>query len=174
MSERVRRAVPVSRLIASACFIVGLSIPASADSWRVYHNTRFGATGEVPASWRMQPAPANNDGRAFLSPDGKGRITISGIFSTSPHAEEIADRLKPGEGETLTKTDSSTDQVRVEGVSGQTAFVRVSKLSCAGKIWNDLEITFPSNAAANYSATIAHAVSSFHPGRGYDMTCKGV
>jgi hypothetical protein len=160
-------------MIASACLIAIVSIPASAASWRLYHNTRFGATGEVPTTWRMQPAPMNNDGRAFLSPDGKARITISGIFSTRPHAEEIADRVKPDDGETMTKTTSDGEHVRVEGVKGRASFVRVSILSCAGMIWNDLDITYPTDAAASYSATIAHAVSSFHPGRGYELTCKG-
>ena len=160
------------RACAAAFMLIAVSaVPAEAVTWRNYHNTRFGVTGDVPASWKMQPAPMNNDGRAFVSPDGKASLTLSGIFSTSPHEEEIADRLKPDDGETITKSSSDATHVRVEGTNGPNGFVRASILSCSGKIWNDLVLTYPSKDAASYQAIIDRAVTSFHSGRGYDMSC---
>jgi hypothetical protein len=66
-------------MLASMAILVAAS--AGAETWRTYHNTRFGTTAEVPASWKMGPPPENNDGRAFSSPDGRAAIIISGIFS---------------------------------------------------------------------------------------------
>jgi hypothetical protein len=151
--------------------ILIVAATASAASWRTYHNTRFGATGDVPSNWKMLPAPMNNDGRAFKSPNGKAIITISGIFSTSLHAEEIADRLKSGDSETITSSSSDKTHVRVDGTSGAKGFVRVSILSCSGKIWNDLDISYPLKDWTSLRPTIDHAVASFHAGRGYDMSC---
>ena len=86
----------------SAALLVALANGAQAGVWRTYHNTRFGTTADVPASWTMGPPPQNNDGRSFTSPDKRAEITISGIFANIGSNDELASRLIATEGETIT------------------------------------------------------------------------
>lgn len=44
--------------------------------WAIYENDRYGFTVDYPLGWTMSEAPTNNDGREFVSPDGK--ITCRG------------------------------------------------------------------------------------------------
>jgi serine/threonine-protein kinase len=149
-----------------------LTLSAQAEGWRSYHNTRFGVTAEAPADWTMGAAPENNDGRVFVSPDKSAEIVISGIFSISPREEEIASRLVPNEGETVTYKKRGAASVVVSGIKGDRIFYRKSMLSCHGAIWNDLSIEYPASEKAKYDAVVAHLASSLRPGSGYDWIGK--
>jgi hypothetical protein len=49
--------------------IAGVAV-AAVETWRTYHNERYGTTIDYPDSFRAEPPPTNNDGREFKSPDG--------------------------------------------------------------------------------------------------------
>jgi hypothetical protein len=72
--------------------LVALGIPtvASAEGWRRYTNDRFGTSVEVPASFRAQHAPANDDGRTFVSSDGGSRILVYGSYAPSVIVDTFA------------------------------------------------------------------------------------
>ena len=63
---------------AAVPLVFSFMFDAKADVWRTYVNSKFGTTAELPLRWRMEPPPVNGDGRAFTSPDGRARISISG------------------------------------------------------------------------------------------------
>ena len=84
-----------------ATLVVTSGGDSRAETWRSYHNTRFGTAAGVPASWTMGPEPANDDGRKFTSPDKHAEITISGHFANVDTDDELASRLEAGEGETI-------------------------------------------------------------------------
>jgi hypothetical protein len=72
------------RRLAACLAVVVLVLPASgqAETWRTYTNGRFGFRIDYPANLlRMQPPPANNDGRAFTGAGGAIRATASGMFN---------------------------------------------------------------------------------------------
>jgi serine/threonine-protein kinase len=149
-----------------------LTLNAQAEGWRSYHNTRFGVTADAPAEWTMGVAPENNDGRVFVSPDKRAEIIISGIFAVSSRGEEIASRLAPNEGETVTYKKRGSASVVVSGIKGDKIFYRKSMLSCHDTIWNDLSIEYPASEKAKYDALVAHVASSLRPGSGYDWIGK--
>lgn len=156
--------------LASIAIIVAAS--AGAETWRTYHNTRFGTTAEVPANWKMGPPPENNDGRAFSSPDGRAKIIISGIFHVLPHQEEVAVHLKPGEGETITYKKQGSNWIVVSGIKGDEIFYRKSILSCRDTIWNDVSIEYPAAEKEKYDPLVARVAASLREGRGYDRVTK--
>ncbi|MCI4677638.1 hypothetical protein K9U39_03065 [Rhodoblastus acidophilus] len=145
---------------------------AAAAQWRLYHNSRFGATADYPADWKVEPAPENNDGRAFTSSDGRARLTISGIFALEGREEEFAEKARPLEGETVTYTARKGDWIVVSGLRGGKIFYRKAILSCGNKVWNDLDIEYPKAEKAKYDAVVAHLADSLRPGSGYDTDCK--
>lgn len=157
---------------ALASIAINIAASAGAETWRSYHNTRFGTTAEVPAIWKMGPPPENNDGRAFSSPDGRATIIISGIFHVLPHEEEVAIHLKPGEGETITYTKQGSNWIVVSGIRGDMIFYRKSILSCRDTIWNDVSIEYPAAEKGKYDPLVARVAASLREGRGYDWVTK--
>ena len=155
-----------------AASVALVAVHAAAAPWPRYHNLRFGATADVPAGWKMQPAPENDDGRAFVSPDGRARLTISGIFALDARGQELAEKARPLEGETATYTAQKGDWVVVSGMRGGMIFYRKSILSCRNTVWNDLDIAYAKADKAKYDALVAHLADSLTPGSGYDTDCK--
>jgi hypothetical protein len=155
-------------------FVLGALIAAGsaqAAGWRSYHNDRFGTSADYPQGWVMGSAPENDDGRAFTSPDNKANITISGIFSSPPVADEIAERLKPDDGETITFHVQKPNGVTVSGTKGDMIFYRKSILSCG--IWNDLVVDYPAAQKAAFDPIVTHIAASLKAGRGSDFVpCK--
>ena len=147
-----------------ATLLLALVSAASAGEWRRYKNVRFGVSAEVPAGWKELPPPENGDGQMFESPDGKARITVSGIFGTSPVAEEIALRAKPDAGETVSYKAPGAASLVVSGTKGDMIFYRRSVASCGDEIWNDLAIEYPAAQKAAYDAIVRHVSASLRGG----------
>jgi hypothetical protein len=152
---------------------LALAAPAFAGSWRGYHNDRFGATADYPAGWTMGPEHTNDDGRAFTSPDGAASVTISGMFAVDSRAEEMEQRAKPIEGETVTYSAKGANWIVLSGTrNGGRLFYRKALLSCGDRIWNDLDVEYPADDKAKFDKLVAHMAASLRPGDGYDITCK--
>lgn len=145
---------------------------AAATEWRSYHNSRFGVTADVPTGWKMQPEPENNDGRIFVSPDGRARLTISGIFATESPEAERAEKAAPLAGETLTYKAAKGNWIVLSGQRGGKVFYRKALLSCSNTVWNDLDIEYPVEDKPKYDSLTAHAAASLKPGSGYDHNCR--
>jgi hypothetical protein len=162
-----------AKFLASIGIVLVVASSARAESWRSYHNDRFGVTADVPADWKMEPPPANDDGRDFTSPDGRATITVSGIFAINGAEEELASRLEPGQGETITYKKRRSDWIVVSGTKGDRIFYRKTLLSC-GDVANDLSIEYPAAEKQKYDALVAHAAASLKPGSGlyYGRNCR--
>jgi hypothetical protein len=159
-------------LFLLATLVVACGGDSRAETWRSYHNSRFGTAADVPASWTMGPEPANDDGRKFTSPDKHAEIIISGIFANVDTDDELASRLEVGEGETIKFKKRQGKWVVVSGAKGDRIFYRKTLLSCGDAIANDLWIEYPAAEREKYDALVAHVATSFRPGPGYGMTTK--
>jgi hypothetical protein len=157
-------------LIASAAMAVAL--PARAESWRSYYNDRFGVTADYPADWKMAPPPENNDGRIFESPDGTAQVIINGMHVLDAPSDELADRAKGYDGETITYTKKGPNWIVVSGTKGDRIFYRKSMLSCGDEVWNQVSIEYPAADKAKYDTLVAHVATSLKPGPGYEMKCR--
>lgn len=148
------------RIFLAAVLAAFAAQSASAESWRAYHNARFGTTAEVPEGWRMGAPPENNDGRVFTSPDGRAQIIVSGMFSIGPRSEEFALRLGPLEDEIIEYDRRGRDWLVVSGVKGEKIFYRKSLLSCRDTIWNSVFLEYPASEKDKYDALVAHVAAS--------------
>lgn len=141
---------------------------ASAETWRTYQNPRFGTIGQYPAGWTMGPAPENDDGRVFTSPDGGANLTISGIRFMQSRTEEFAILLQPHDGETIVYRRQGPDWVVVSGTNGDRIFYRKSLLTCG--VWNDMSLDYPAADKARFDPIVAHVAASLKGTRGADGT----
>jgi hypothetical protein len=155
-----------------ATLVVASGDDSRAETWRSYHNSRFGTAADVPASWTMGPEPANDDGRKFTSPDKHAEIIISGIFANVDTDNELASRFEAGEGETIKLKKRQGKWVVVSGVKGDRIFYRKTLLSCGDSIAHGLWIEYPAAEKEKYDALVAYVAASLRPGLGYGMTTK--
>ncbi len=165
---------PVS--VAPALILLGgtilLAADAFADGWRSYHNDRFGTTAEIPAAWKMQPPPANDDGRIFTSPDGRAEIIVNGSYAGVVDPDELGYRLEPSEGETIAYKQRKGDWAVVSGTKGDRIFYRKTRLSCGGTIANSLSIEYPASEKSRSNSVMARVEASLKPGDGWGVEKK--
>jgi hypothetical protein len=157
-------------LVASATMAAAL--PARAEAWRTYYNDRFGVTADYPADWKMAPPPDNNDGRIFDSPDGAAQVIINGSHVLDDPADELAERAKGYDGETVTYVKKGSNWVVVSGVKDGRIFYRKSLLSCGNEVWNNVSIEYPAADKDKYDALVAHVAASLKSGPGYQTKCR--
>jgi hypothetical protein len=160
MRERRRRMILLTATVAAAI----LANAALAEGWRVYRNARFGTTADVPKDWTMGEAPENDDGRVFTSPDERARIIVSGGFRTDQKEQEFADRLGPGEGETVTYRRREKDWLAVSGTKGDRIFYRKALLSCNGTVWNSVAIDYPAAQKKTFDRLVTRVARSLRAG----------
>ncbi|MBY6243720.1 hypothetical protein K3F48_21440 [Methylosinus sp. Sm6] len=136
-----------------------------AEGWRSYRNARFGTTADVPKDWTMGEAPENEDGRVFTSPDKQSRVIVYGGFRTDQKEQEFADRLAPGEGETVSYRRQGKDWLAVSGTKGDRIFYRKSLLSCNGAVWNTISVDYPASIKKKLDPLVTRIARSLRPGR---------
>lgn len=91
-------------LLAAAC-LVPAAASAQGDGWSVYVNDRFGTGIEYPSDLFVPgPAPTNNDGRSFATPDGRARFSVWGSYNA---LDETLAQMKAGDA-------ASADRVTYE------------------------------------------------------------
>jgi len=160
----------ISRFLTLAALLV--AAPALAESWRSYHNDRFGQSADYPTGWTKGEEPANNDGRIFTSPDGTARVTISGSRALDERTEEMKRAAEPLDGEDVTYSKKGKDWVVLSGMrNSDRIFYRKALLSCGGTVWNTVDIEYPAQDKAKYDKLTAHIAASLRAGEGYDITC---
>ena len=143
-----------------------------AAEWKTYANDRFGQSADFPAGWKMQPPPENDDGRIFVSPDGKAKVIIFGNWAMQSRAEEMADALAPHDGRTVTYSKRGANWVVVSGTQGDLIFYEKRMLSCKDQLWSNLYIEYPAADKTKYDAMVAHIAASLKPGKGLETDCK--
>jgi hypothetical protein len=161
------------RLTLLGCLLVCASAALAAPSWRFYANDRFGVTADVPADWREQPPPENDDGRLFLSPDGTASLAVNGGYVMEDSAAmALAARAEPFKGERITYAQRGARTVTVSGFVGDRIFYRHSLLSCGAQVWSNVELEYPADEKAALDPIVAHVVASLHSGVPAGMSCK--
>jgi hypothetical protein len=143
-----------------------------AESWRSYHNDRFGTTADVPADWKMQPPPENDDGRIFTSPDGRAELIVNGSYAGVVDPDELGSRLEPMEGETIAYKQRKGEWAVVSGTKGDKIFYRKTLLSCGNTVANNISIEYPTSEKGRYDPLVAHVEASLRPGDGWGVDKK--
>jgi len=153
----------------SLLLILFAACAAQAASWRAYHNPRFGVSARIPPGWtENRPGPANGDGAAFTSPDKRGTISVSGIFSVSPIADEFAERAKPDDGGVIAYSQRGPNWIIASWTKGDQIIYRKSIFACNTGVWNDLDIEYPVADKARYDSIVKQVAASLKASKGAD------
>ncbi len=73
----------MTRLLFLAIALCAAGVAAAQQRWATYANPRFGTTADYPADLFVQrdPPPANGDGQAFRTRDGRARLAVWGAYN---------------------------------------------------------------------------------------------
>lgn len=106
----------------------------------------------------MEPPPANGDGRAFTSPDGRAKISVYGSY-LAPMGSD------PGGG-VVTYKKQGRGFLVVSGIRGNVIFYQKATPSCSSTIWNNVWIEYPASEKEKYDNLVTRVSNSLRGGRG--------
>ena len=159
--------------VALICAAVACASLVEAETaWRRYVNDRFGVSADRPADWREEPPPENDDGRIFVSPDGKAQLIVNGGFVTEDSAAQaLANLAQPRDGERVIYVKRGASSLTLSGFDGDKIFYRRTILTCSGQVRNNVEITYPANEKSAFDPLVAHVAASLRGGEPAGMRC---
>jgi serine/threonine-protein kinase len=155
------------RLAAFLLVCSTVSAFAAPPGWQTYRNERFGATADVPAGWKPEPPPENNDGLRFVSPDGRSSVSVSGSIHGYDSIGEALDTFeRPRQGERITYKVRRGRWLVVSGVRGGRIFYRKLLIGCRGTIWSGVDIDYPAGEKRAFDPLVTHISQSLRSGPG--------
>lgn len=171
-------AMPRCLSSASFCLIVfGLlllgrvPLALAQDGWKRYENPRFGFVIPVPPGLVAEEPPANGDGQAYTSPDGRIRLAAWGSFNIDGFSD-VEERWKEAlavEGRTVTYQRRTAGWFVVSGVEadGTHFYFRHNADANYAAGWF---ITYPAEAEKEVSAWIERIAKGYEArlGKGAD------
>lgn len=137
---------------------------AHADDWKPYNNPRFGTAIMVPSEFRTEPPSTNNDGRSFLSPDGRARIAVYGSHAPSVVVENFdayRSWLAAEAGIAVSYRAHGKDWFVISGRNGQDiVYIRVIA-GCANRsIAHHVQISYPADEKRRYDKIVGRVARS--------------
>ena len=70
-----------NRILVITILLTFASIASAQEKFSTYSNERFFFSIDYPDALKMQPPPDNDDGRTFLSDDGKVEVRVWGQYN---------------------------------------------------------------------------------------------
>ncbi len=171
--------MPRSSLLLRATLLGAIATSAvgtaSAETWRTYHNDRYGTTIEYPGHFRPGNPPDANDGLAFTSPDGASFSVFASYnaldFDLAGYQDFIVKDLEPGR--VITYRAHGRDWFVISGTAGADGvFYERYLLSHGGEMTEGFVMSYPSRLKQKYDPVVARMAKSFRPGEGYQTPPK--
>lgn len=188
-ASTARRAVigAASSLAVAAALVAGPCTTAQAASadparyqtgatdWATIKHPKRGFMIAYPASlFQSQSGVASEDGRAFVSPDGRARLLV-GTFENTANFDLAGYRaylLK--ENYTGARLDYERTKDRwfvISGVRGDTMFYERVSFTCGGRLVNSWAMLYPVSERNTYDRVVEAVARSYQPGAGATGNC---
>ena len=155
----MKRFLGFAGLMAAAILL--MAGPAGAQSYRKYCNARFGFCIEYPVHFGMEPAPANDDGRAF--DDGEGlRMTVSGINNVMDGTLKSERHSQEQHFDSISYRAAGSNWYVLSGYKGNKIIYLKTFVGRGSS--NHLHISYPARLKAEYEGVVTRMARSFLPG----------
>ena len=153
-------------LVLSVVALTGAALPQTR--WAPYANARFGYSIEYPSSLlKMQPPPANDDGRTFLSADGKTELRVwAGFNALNQTLKQKYDADLAASGAEITYKTLLKDGFAFSGLAGDDIiYQKTLHRRDQGGLFYTFTIRYPQSDAKRYDPIVRRLVATFryHP-----------
>jgi hypothetical protein len=146
----------------------------AAETWRTYHNERYGTTIDYPDSFKAEPPPGSNDGRAFKNADGAQFPVAASYnaldFDLGKFHDFIVKNLSPGAA--LTYQAHGDNWFVISGTNDTGIFYEKHLLSHNSEMTEEFVISYPAALKQTYDPIVARMATSFRPGAGFQTPRK--
>jgi hypothetical protein len=156
-------------ICALVCAIaIGTVASASAQQrWAAYANPRFGTTIDYPADLfaRRDPPPANGDGQAFRSRDGRARLAVWGAYNVNSDSPQqyVQQYIEPDGG--ITYRQITARYFAVSGLrKGDIFYQRCNFSPDRDGVIDCFEATYPEADKTAMDAVVARLSRSLRSG----------
>ena len=152
--------------------MIALASGVVASGWATYVNDRFGATADIPSSYKEGEAPANDDGRRFTSPEGDATIAVWGALATVTD-ESFADYARrlvtydKDDGWTIGYSAGKGGWYAFSGSKADRIFYEKVIQACNGEITNHVRLEYPKSAKQAFDPIVAHVAKSLRSEKGW-------
>jgi hypothetical protein len=161
----MRRALPLAAVLLALVLGGG----AFAGDWLTYHNDRYGTTIDYPGSFKPQPAPDSDDGRAFKAADGAKFLVSAAYnaldFNVAKYRDFVVKNLDPGAK--VTYEARGDNWFVISGTKDADVFYERHLLSHAAQMTEDFVISYPAALKQSYDPIAARMAKSFRSGSGF-------
>lgn len=155
--------------ISASAPLVNRVVAASAETWRTYHNERYGTTIDYPDIFKSEPPPDSNDGRKFTAADGADFLVAASYnaldFDLSKFLDFVVKSLDPGA--VVTYQARGDHWFVISGTKGADIFYERHLLSHNGQMTEDFVISYPASLQQTYDPIVARMAKSFRAGTGF-------
>ena len=162
------------RACRSAVLAVALTISsivgASAETWQIYQNDRYGTTIEYPGIFRPGEPPDNDDGLSFTSSDGASFSVFASYnafdFDLAGYEDFVVKDLKADK--VITYRAHGRDWFIISGTKGaDQVFYQRYLLSHGGEMTEGFVMAYPSRLKQKYDPIVARMAKSLRSGKGF-------
>lgn len=192
MSKRLKSShAAIRQLVIAAGLVCGIAAsavgapPAAANParfttpdtpWASIKHPRRGFMIAYPASvFHPQDGVASEDGRAFVSPDGKARLLV-GAFDNTAEFDLVGYRdylLRENyKGARLDYERTTAKWFVISGVRGDTMFYERVSFTCGGKLVNSWAMLYPVAERRLYDRVVEGVARTYQPGSGVGGNCE--
>lgn len=125
----------------------------------------------LPPGWTAHHVPDHPEIIKYVSPDGRAVLTLRDMQRQGQSIANDIDRFTRRPGESVTYQRHGRLWVVVSGYRGDQIFYRRADLSCGGRRWHLLELTYPRSDKQRMDPTVtqvSHRLENFRnvcPGR---------
>ncbi len=167
----MRTQVTGTKWLGVVAVVLTTATAAASEQWRHYTNARYGTSADVPADFRTGPAPLNDDGRTFTSPDSQATITVFASYAPVTVTEGFEAYEQWFENEA--RSDGLIVSYRSRGryafvLSGTKAGRILYRRIIAGcpdhSVAHEVSIEYEAKDKLRYDAIVTHVARSLSPG----------
>jgi len=153
-----------NRVLLIALFFAFASVASAQEKYATYANERFFFSIDYPDSLKMQPPPDNDDGRTFLSEDGKVEMRVWGQYNAE---EKTLDERYTFDLKGFTEKPAymvlKRDWYVLSGAKGDKIFYEKTlvRRKRVGDTYFTFTIEYPASQKAKYDPVVKRIADSF-------------
>ena len=133
------------------------------ETYTKYCNARYGFCIEYPVNFGMEPAPTNNDGRAFYDNEGYF-MRAYGSHNAIEHSMNAEMKYEEKEFDVITYKTAKNNWYVLSGYKDDDIVYIKTYMSPDKSIFYHLRISYPAKFKTEYNSIVSKASKSFKPG----------
>lgn len=145
------------------------------DQWETVKNERHGFAIAYPSAvFEQKTPPTTDEGRVFVSKDGKAKLLVGAFENTDNDSLEVYRKYLLDEHYAGADIDYAPIKRRwfvLSGTHNGQAFYQRVSFTCGGKLINSWAMLYPASEGKIYDRVVEAVARTYMPGAGRSGAC---